>query len=180
MGVPLRCGDGGMSKEFLYHANIDPVLEKQRSHGVSQHMGGYMSFDSRLSAKLSNYVCDSLRGKSLSRRVEEECRVLSVDLYPGPEVVLLNLQAFFIDCKSQARTSSFTLYFEHSLCLEKICDIERRCFPNSYACGEQDVNECQVPGSAVLSKGQRFLMCCRRMCCPWALAFCRPTLGCPH
>jgi hypothetical protein len=63
-----------MSKEFLHYTNIDPVLEEQGSHCVPQHVRGYMSFDSRLSAKLSNYVCDSLRGKPLSRRVEEERR----------------------------------------------------------------------------------------------------------
>src|SRR5436305_15146867 len=100
----MRRSNGCMSKEFLHYTNIDPVLEEQGSHCVPQHVRGYMSFDSRLSAKLSNYVCDSLRGKPLSRRVEEECRVLGIYLYASPEMLLLNLQAFFIDCKGQART----------------------------------------------------------------------------
>jgi hypothetical protein len=120
MRVPLRCGDRCMSKEFLYHTNIDAILKKQCRHRMAQHVRGYMSLDSGLTPQLSDYVCNALGRKSLSRGVEEERSAFGLDLCPGPEVFLLNLQALLVDGKTKARTSSFALYFEHALSLEEI------------------------------------------------------------
>jgi len=82
-------------------------------------------------------------------------------------MVLLNLQAFLVDGEGQARTSCFALYLEHSFGFEEVCDIERGCFSDSHSGGEQEIDQCQVSGCAVLTKHQLFFIRLRVLAVLW-------------